>query len=376
MIRLFLLTLALVAVAAPAGAQDCAERAAEAIGADVLERNERFALPGRPEIFPYTYPAESCVAFLAVSRPEQDLDLHVLAPSGLELERDTAHRAWAYGSHCGVAGQRVHATVSTHVQGRFELLVLRGAPPERPDLGRRIGDCFSGEPGRANDPVAHRSPEEDERELTGAVERVAVGLGWPTPRTEHGRLRDGRASSTLGVEAGRCYLVVVRSTDPTVVAEAVLPGDRWRTAPHRRAILRGCPDVDATLELFVGGAADAAYVVGIAELPRPSWAPPSSAGAAALATWGAEPRIVGRFHLRAGDRMAVTHEPGGECVTLSAVPASGDLGDLRVSIVGGSSDPSPDAASMVHHCGHDGALALEVGAARGAGEGWLLEWTR
>ncbi len=376
MMRILVLTATVcVALAAPASAQECAQRAAEALGAEILEHDERFALPGQPEVFPYTYPAESCVAFLAVSRPEQDLDLRVLAPSGLELGRDTASRAWAYGSHCGVAGQRVHATVTTHTLGHFELLVLRGAPPERPDLGRRIGDCFAGEPGRANDPVAHRSPAEDERALSGAVERVARALGWPEPRTEHGRLREGRATTTLGVEAGRCYLIVVRSTDPTVVAEGVLPTARWRTPPHRRAILRGCPDVDAPLEVFVGGAHDAAYAIGIAELSRPDWAPPSSEGAAALAPRSGEPRLVGRFHLRAGERMALEVTTSSECVTLAAVPANGDLADLRLSVEGGASDPSPDPASMVHLCGQE-RRQVEVRAARGEGVGWLLEWER
>lgn len=375
MTRLLVLLALSASLAAPATAQPCATRAAADMGAVVLERSERFALPGRPEVFPYTYPAESCVAFLAVSRPEQDLDLRVLAPSGLELAHDTASRAWAYGSHCGVAGQRVHATVSTASRGHFQLLVLQGAPPDRPDLGRRIGDCFAGEPGRANEPVAHRSPPEDERALAGAVERVVESFGWPAPRVEHGRLRNGRSSTTLGMEAGRCYLVVVRSTDPTVVAEATLPGERWRTPPHRRAVLRGCPPVDAAAELFIGGAQDAAYAIGVAELPRPDWAPPSSLGAAAVAPSRGEPRLVARFHLREGERMPIDLAPSSTCVTLAAVPAGGDLADLRLSVVGGPSDASPDPAATVHLCG-SGPRTLQVRAAHGSGSAWILEWAR
>lgn len=377
MIRLPL-ALFLALVAAPVAAQGplrCAETAAEAIGATVVERAEAFALPGRPEPEPFTYRAESCVAFLAVSRPEQDLDLRILAPSGLELARDTAARAWAYASHCGVGGQQVRAVVDSTTRGHFALLVLRGAPPERPDLGRQVGACFAGEPGRASEPVAHRSPPDSESSLAGAAARVVERLGWPEPRIEHGRLREGRARSTFGVEAGQCYLIAVRSSDPTVVAEAVVGSERWRTPPHRRAILRECPAVDGLLELFVGGARDAAYAVAIAQLPRPSWAPSSSVGAAALATIADEPRIVSRFHLRAGESMALSHVVSGGCATLMALPAAGNLADLRLQVDGGPSDRSPDPASTVHVC-PAGPLELRVRAARGEGAVWLLEWVR
>lgn len=375
MTRLLALSLLLSAGATTAVAQECVEQAARSLGAEIVEHHEGFALPGRPEVFAYTYPAESCVAFLAVSRPAQDLDLQVLAPSGLELARDTASRAWAWSSHCGVAGQRVHATVRTPTRGRFALAVLRGAPPERPDLGRRVGACFAGEPGRATDAVDHRNPPEESRDLAGAVERVAVGLGWPAPRIEHGRLRGGRASATYGVEAGRCYLVVVRSTDATVVAEAVVGGERWRTPPHRRGVVRGCPGVDGTLEVFIGGGREAGYAIGVAELPRPEWAPPSSAGAAALAPAEGEPRVLARVHLRPGDRMPVAVEPSADCVSLAAVPADGDLSDLRLAVTGGPSDESPDAMATVHLCG-SGARQVELRAARGTGTGWLVEWVR
>ena len=355
-------------------AQDCPGRAAAALEAEIADRSERFALPGRPEVFAYTYSLESCVAFLAVSRPEQDLNLRVLAPSGLELARDTAPRAWAYASHCGVAGQRVHAVVSTPTRGQFELLVLRGAPPDRPDLGRRIGACFAGEPGRAADTAGHHSPPEDEGALAGAVERIVEALGWPAPRVEHGRLRGGRSRLSVGVEAGRCYLVVVRSSDPTVVVEGRMSGGRWTTPPHRRAVLRECPSRDARLELLVAGGGDAGFAVGIAELPRPAWGPPSSAGAAALAPIPAEPELLSRFHLRRGDRIEVELEVA-ECVTLAAVPADGDLSDLRLSVEGGPSDPSPDPASLVHLCAA-GTHRVELRAARGGGMAWLLGWPR
>jgi len=365
-----------LAAAAPAAAQEparCAAEAARSVGATVTRSTERFALPGRPELEAYTFPRESCVAFLAVSRPAQDLGLRILAPSGLELARDTAARAWAYASHCGVAGQRVQVIVSSPHRGRFALVTLEGAPPERPDLGRRVGACFAGEPGRARGPVAHRSPRESERALAGAAARVVERFGWPAPRIEHGRLRAGRASATLGVEAGRCYLIVVRSSDPTVVAEARVGTERWRTPPHRRALLRECPSVDGLLEVFVGGAGEAAYAMAVAELPRPRWAPPASAGAAALAPIG-EPRALERFHLRVGERMGVTHAVDG-CATLMAVPASGDLADLRLRVRDGPSDESGDPSSAVHVC-RSGTLSLEVRAARGAGEVWLLEWPR
>ncbi len=376
----FALSLLFAVAATPVAAQEslrCAEDAAEAIGATVLERHEHFALPGRSEPEPYTYRSESCVAFLAVSRAEQDLDLRVLAPSGLELERDTAARAWAYASHCGVAGQEVQAVVETPTRGRFALVVLQGAPPERPDLGRRVGECFAGEPGRASEPVAHRNPPENERTLAAAATAVVEALGWPHPRVEHGRLRARRWRTSFGVEAGRCYLIAVRSSDATVVAEAVVGDERWRTPPHRRAILRECPSVDGMLELSVGGGGDgdAAVAVAIAELPRPSWAPPSSAGAAALASAVDEPRVLERFHLRAGQRMPVSHTVGGECATVMAVPADGDLADLRLRVAGGPDDRSPDPAATVHVC-PDGPLDLEVRATRGDGTVWLLEWPR
>lgn len=368
----------LLAIAAPAVAQEppaCAERAARAIGATVASSSERFALPGRPEIEGYTYRSESCVAFLAVSRPEQDLDLRVLTPSGLELERDTSARAWAYATHCGVAGQRVQVVVSSPTRGRFALVALEGAPPERPDLGRQLGRCFAGEPGRAAEPVGHRSVPESAEGLAAAAARVVERLGWPEPRVEHGRLRDGRASLTLGVEAGRCYLIVGRSTDPTVVVEGLVGPDRWRTPPHRRALLRECPSVDGLLEVFVGGAADAAFALAVADLPRPAWAPSSSVGAAALAPMAEEPRIVDRFHLRAGERLRASHAVSGECATLMAVPATGDLADLRLRVAGGPSDESADPAAAVHVCPGE-RVALEVRAERGAGAVWLVEWVR
>ena len=264
--------------------------------------------------------------------------------------------------------------VSTPTRGRFDLLVLRGAPPERPDLGRRIGECFAGEPGRAAEAVGHQSPAEDERALEGAVERVVESFGWPAPRIEHGRLRDGRSRLAMGVEAGRCYLVVVRSSDPTVVAEAVMPGDRWRTPAHLRGVLRECPSVDAQLELFIGGSGDAAFAMGIAELPRPEWAPPSSMGAAALAPMATEPEILSRFHLRGGEQVEVEVEAA-TCVTLAAIPADGDLSDLRLAVDGGPSDPSPDPASLVHLCG-EGTRTVELRAARGSGTAWIVGWPR
>ncbi len=106
-----------------------------------------------------------------------------------------------------------------------------------------------------------------------------------------------------------------------------------------------------------------------------SWAPPSSAGAAALASAVDEPRVLERFHLRAGQRMPVSHTVGGECATVMAVPADGDLADLRLRVAGGPDDRSPDPAATVHVC-PDGPLDLEVRATRGDGTVWLLEWPR
>ena len=76
--------------------------------------------------------------------------------------------------------------------------------------------------------------------------------------------------------------------------------------------------------------------------------------------------------------MALDVEAAGECVTFAAVPANGDLADLRLSVARGPSDPSPEPASMVHLCGRGrGATeTVEISAARGAGVGWLLEWVR
>ena len=362
--------------AARAEVDECVDAAAQELGARVERRELAFLLPGEPAVFTHRYAGEGCVAFLAVSRPSQDLDLQVLASSGLELARDTAQRAWAYASHCGVAGQRVHLSVRSHTRGRFAFAVLSGAPPERPDLGRRVGACFAGEPGRAEAPSAHAlTPTEDP--LGPLLEGIVRDQGWPTPAIQHGRLREGRGSVRLGVEAGRCYLVVARSTDPTLFAEAWLANERWRSPPHRRAILRGCPTVDGELEVGLGGRGDAAYAIAVASLPLPADAPANGAGAAALAVLaesagGASAVVVRRVHLTRGERITLDHAPAAPCVSLSAIPASGDLADVRLRVVGGPHDASPDPESTVHVC-VEGPLRLEVSAIRGAGTAWVLE---
>ena len=360
--------------AARAEVDECVDAAAQELGARVERREGAFLLPGEPAVFTHRYASEVCVAFIAVSRPSQDLDLQVLASSGLELARDTAQRAWAYASHCGVAGQRVQLSVRSHSRGRFAFAVLSGAPPERPDLGRRVGACFAGEPGRAEPPSEHALTPTDDP-LGPLLEGIVRDQGWPAPTIQHGRLREGRGSVRLGVEAGRCYLVVARSSDPTLFAEAWLANERWRSPPHRRAILRGCPTVDGELEVGLGGRGDAAYAIAVASLPLPADAPANGAGAAALAVLqerAGEATVVRRVHLMRGENITLDHTPGTPCVSLSAIPASGDLAGVRLRVVGGPHDASPDPESTVHVCGEE-ALRLEVSATRGAGTAWVLE---
>ena len=339
---------AAVTTAAQAPEAACARLGAEAVGAGVERLEEAFALPGRPEVFVHDYAEATCVVFLAVSRPSQDLDLQVLGSSGLELGRDDASRPWAWAAHCGAAGQRIAVSVSTRVRGRFALAVLRGAPPERPDLGRRVGGCFAGERGRSADRDARGGGEPSDDELGEMAGRLVVERGEPELR--HGRLREGRATVAVGVEAGRCYSVAARSDEPGLHIEGDLAGVRWRTPPNRRAILEACPEVDGELEIWLDGLGDARFVVAIASAepaPRPDG-------------------LVARLHLEAGESIRLEHRPGAPCVTLRAEPVGEEPIDLRLRVLGGPSDTQPAPKAEVHVCA-PGSVQLEVQAARGGG---------
>ncbi|MAQ13301.1 MAG: hypothetical protein CMN30_00675 [Sandaracinus sp.] len=362
---------------APAPEAECARAGARSAGGAVRSLETRFALPARPEVFRLRFDSEECLVFLGVSRPSQDLDLSVHATSGLELARDDAPRAWAWAGLCGLPGQEVAVTVRTRTRGRFAFAVLAGAPMERPDLGRRVGRCFAGEPGRAAERDERGDADLDDADLASMARRLAVGedaaapgagepdavnQGAAEPEVRHGRLREGRAQLRIGVEAGRCYRIAGRSDRPGLYLEGDVAGSRWRTPPHERAIIGGCPVVDGELELWLDGPGDARFVV-------------------AVASWRAEavePHVVARVHLLDGERIALPHRPSAPCVTLRAQGGGAGHGaergvrDLRMRIRGGPRDARPSPTAEVHVC-DPGPLWIEVRSVAGRGTVDIIE---